>query len=71
MNEYTLKNGSKVSVNLDAAAKKMIVAKVMEFFLEHEAFDGETIMQCDGPLIEAPTVLSEIADELKFNVEYI
>lgn len=44
---------------------------VVKFFVEHEVFCGESIMQCDAPQIDGPELLSEIADDIiKFDVEY-
>lgn len=42
--------------------------RVLEFYKKHEAFSGEHIMQSDNPQIEAPELLSEIADDI-FNFE--
>jgi len=51
------------------AAKEAVFNKILEFFIESESFCGESIMQSDYPLIYAPTLLSEIADDiLKFKV---
>lgn len=36
----------------------------MEYYLKHEAFVGEVIMQADNPQIEASWYLSEIADNI-------
>ena len=43
----------------------------MAYFTEHQAFDGESINQRDNPIIDAPNVMSDIADDIiKFVVEY-
>ena len=50
--------------------KNAVFERVMEFFKDHEAFSGESIMQSDSPLIDAPNVLADIADNIiKFSVE--
>lgn len=52
-------------------AKQAVFQKLLTFFTFHEAFSGESVMQCDGPQIAAPELLSEIADEIfKFKVEH-
>lgn len=38
--------------------------KLMEYYIKHEAFDGETIMQSDQCIIEAPEILYEIAENI-------
>ena len=51
--------------------KQQVYDQVLNFFLEVDAFCGETIMQSDTPQIEAPVFLSDIADDIfKFDVEY-
>ena len=55
----------------DEATKQAVFDRVMAYFTKHQAFDGESINQRDNPIIDAPSVLSDIADEiLKFQVEY-
>lgn len=50
--------------------KQQIFDRVMKYFLEHNSFYGESIMQSDNPIIDAPNVLAEIADDImKFKVE--
>lgn len=52
--------------------KQELLERVVKFFVDNESFDGEVIMQSDGCIINAPDVLSEIADEiLKFKVEWL
>lgn len=48
----------------DAAAKTKVFEKLIAYFKEHRAFSGESIMQRDGPQIDAAPLLSEIADEV-------
>lgn len=53
------------------SVKNAVFERVMEFFKTHESFHGEQIMQSDSPLIDAPNVLADIADNIiKFNVEW-
>lgn len=52
--------------------KQAVYDRVLKFFVDMESFCGESIMQSDDPIIEAPIVMSDIADDLfKFDVEYI
>lgn len=52
-------------------ARDAVFERVLAFFLKHESFSGECIMQSDNPQIYAPELLSELADEVfKFETEY-
>lgn len=51
--------------------RDLVFERVMAFFIEHNSFNGESIYQCDGPLIDAPSVLSDIAEDIiKFKTKY-
>lgn len=55
----------------DEATKQAVFDRVMAYFLEHEMFHGEGIHQCDATIIDAPSVLSDIADDiLCFKIDY-
>lgn len=55
----------------DPATKEAVFNAVIQFFKDHQMFSGESIMQSDNPQIEAPILMSNIADDiLKFNVKY-
>jgi len=46
-----------------------IYDKIIKYFIDHEAFSGETIMQDDDCIIDAPEVLADIADNIfKFRI---
>ena len=50
--------------------KTAVFEKVLDYFKEHEAFCGESILQMDNPVIEAPHVMADIADNvIKFKYE--
>lgn len=53
-----------VTYNCNAEIKDAVFNEVMQFFLKHEAFSGEVIIQTDDTIIEAPGVLAEIADRI-------
>lgn len=42
--------------------KKVVWDRLIAYFRKHGAYCGESVMQCDGPNIEASEVMSEIAD---------
>lgn len=45
-----------------------VFERVMAYFKKHEAFCGESISQSDEPIIDAPLVMEDIADNIiKFN----
>jgi hypothetical protein len=44
---------------------------IENYYKKYGQYSGEGIMQSDKPLIEAPDILSDIADDIiKFEVEY-
>ncbi len=48
----------------DNGTKEKIFDKLIEFYFEYEAFCGESICQSDAPQINAPELLSTIADDI-------
>lgn len=49
--------------------KQKVFDRVMKYFIKHESFHGECIMQMDNPIIDAPSVMADIADDImKFKV---
>jgi hypothetical protein len=49
--------------------REKVFLRVLEYFKKNEAFLGEVIHQSDDCIIDAPSVLSDIADKiLKFEV---
>ena len=51
-----------VLVDDSPKTKKIVWEKLIGYFRKHGAYCGESVMQCDGPNIEASEVMSEIAD---------
>lgn len=48
---------------------KAIYDKIIKYYKTHENFSGEGIMQSDDCIIDAPSLLCDIADDLiKFDV---
>ncbi len=69
---HRLENDERVvTFRVNAETKDAVFDRVMKFFEEQDQFSGEGIHQSDNCLIEAPSVLSDIADKiLKFNVNH-
>lgn len=60
-----------VSFNETPELKEAVYQRVLQFFHEQGTYSGESIMQSDGPQLDAPELLSYLADELfKFEVNY-
>jgi hypothetical protein len=52
-------------------ANKVLDYLIENYYLKHESFCGESIQQCDNTILDAPAVLSGIADKIiKFHVDY-
>lgn len=59
---------STVTYNDTPEIRDAVFERVMQYFKEYECFIGEEIHQSDDPIIYAPNVLSDIADDIiKFN----
>jgi len=60
-----------VVYNQSQEIKNAVFNRLIDWYFKHQRFSGEGIMQSDDPLIDAPVILSEIADEIiKFNVRW-
>lgn len=60
-----------VSFNETTELKEKVYQSVLKWYLKQGHFSGESIMQSDEPIIDAPNLLSDIADDLfKFKIEY-
>lgn len=45
--------------------------RLIDWYFKHGSFNGESIIQCDDPSIDAPNILAEIADHIiKFDVRW-
>lgn len=70
--EIKTKYGDIVTYNDTQEIRDAVFERVMKYFIEHEAFFGESIHQSDDPIIDAPNVMSDIADDIikfKFSSE--
>lgn len=56
--------GNRYTFNDDDVTKQKVFDRVMDYFLKYECFCGESIHQSDDPLIYAPNVMSDIADDI-------
>lgn len=71
MKTINIKSYGDVSYDDSQEVKDAVFARVMEYFVKHEIFDGESLHQMDNPIIDAPNVLSDICDDIiKFEVKY-
>jgi hypothetical protein len=53
----------------DPATKEAVFEMVVKFFIEHEVFSGDSIMQCDAPQIDGPELLCELAERIGFDAK--
>lgn len=52
--------------------RNAVFDKLREWYFKHKSFNGECIVQCDGPSMDAPSILADIADDIiKFDVTEI
>ena len=66
---HFLEYGDKVSYNITDEMKDKIVERLLKYYSTHCWF-GEGIQQDDKSIIDAPDVLSDIADDIiKFQAE--
>lgn len=49
--------------------KEKVYQSVLNWYINQGYFSGESIMQSDDPIIDAPNLLSDIADDL-FKFKY-
>lgn len=55
----------------DEATRNAVFNRVLDWYVKMESFNGESIMQCDEPQIEAAPLLAELADKFfKFKTEW-
>lgn len=50
--------------------RNKVFDRVMQYFKEHECFDGESIMQMDDPIIDAPNVMCDLVDIIGFKTRW-
>lgn len=64
-------NGMTIMYKDDQATRDAVFEKLLAWFIKVESFNGECIIQCDTPTIEAPNLLADLADDFfEFDVEY-
>jgi hypothetical protein len=67
---HQIKHGT-VSFEDSPALRDAVFNRILSWFLEHECFSGEGVMQCDAPQLTAAPMLADIADELfRFTFEW-
>lgn len=67
--DITPLNRKSYELSFNPDVKDEIIKRLLEFFIEHEAFHGEVICQSDDPMIDAPNCLADIADMFDFKVK--
>lgn len=73
MDEFTIYDGDYI-VRCERSPEKdaEIVDRLIEWYRQVNAVDGESIMQSDEPQIEAAPFLADLADNvIKFKTEWI
>ncbi len=64
-------DGMTVSYDDTPELRNAVFERVLLFFIEQKTFSGESICQMDGPQIEAPNMLGDLADDVfKFQTKY-
>jgi hypothetical protein len=54
-----------------AALRRKVFNAILNFYLDNESFDGESIIQNDVGTLEGPELLASIADDIfKFKVTW-
>jgi len=61
---------SSVSFDETDELKEKVYQRVLKYFIDERRFCGEGIMQSDDPVINAPLVFAEMADDL-FRFKYL
>lgn len=64
-------DGMTITYKDDQATRDAVFEKVLAWFIEMESFNGECVIQNDGPSIDAPNLLGDLADDFfEFDVEF-
>ena len=64
MGTLTTRWGDIVSFRDDDVTKEAMFDAVLKFFVKHQQFSGEGVSQSDGPQLDSPELLGELADEI-------
>ena len=63
--DFELYDGElKVSLLITEEKKNAVMQRIIQYCIEHNCIDGEVLHQNDECLIEAPSVLSDIIDNI-------
>ena len=64
-------DGGIITYNDDQSTRDAVFERILAWFIKVDSFDGESIMHCDKSQIEAPILLSELADNVfEFDTVY-
>lgn len=59
-----------LKLNDSQAARNEVFYTVLNFFVKHQSFNGESIVQNDIVQIEGPEFLAELAEIFEFEVKW-
>lgn len=51
-------------VEIDPACKDAVFERILAYYDEHVAWSGESVMQMDGPQLDAAPTLADIIDDI-------
>lgn len=57
-------DGFVVTYEHDEKTRDAVYQAVLDWYFKHEVFAGESLVQMDEPVIDAPILLSKIADNI-------
>lgn len=57
-----------VSYKDDPETKDKVFNALLAWYKEQEVFHGESLMQCDEPVIAAPEILCDLIDVIDFKI---
>jgi len=64
MNFETCDGEVKIHLDLTEEKKDIIAEKIIQYCVKNECFDGEVLYQSDDCIIDAPSVLGDIIDNV-------
>lgn len=63
--------GATITYKDDQATRDAVFETLLEWFIRHDSFNGESVVQCDESAMDAPNILGDIADNnFEFDIDY-
>jgi len=62
--EIINKYGDKITYKVSDEIKEKIIDRIIEYCQETGCYSGESLHQCDDGIMEAPSVMSDIIDDI-------